>query len=106
MELPFYGSWRSLSSDLPNYIPGEEILHFNESGEHVLELPPGKAWPIKSLVHFRLLADSRENGYIFCQILKSGAYASRVWPIGIELISSSTIMVSPHYRYKTLFERL
>jgi hypothetical protein len=44
MKIPLTGSWQSVRSNIPDYQPGDEWLHFMREGDHVWEIgqPGGK----------------------------------------------------------------
>ncbi len=69
MTEEFTGSWKSESSNIPNYVPGREWLHFTPEGTHVIEaLHPGQ--DTKS-VKTEFTMEHQEGAYRFCPTKKN-----------------------------------
>ncbi|HEY4248230.1 MAG TPA: hypothetical protein VGM64_15380 [Lacunisphaera sp.] len=101
MRTDFTGSWRSIRSNIPGYIPGGELLHFSDEGNHVWAVmqPKGKGRP--SITHFIL---KKEAGSLrLCPIIKESGAIAEGWCIGIEVAGANELVVTPQHGFVTVF---
>jgi len=107
MDTSLIGSWTSVRSSIPSYVPGREWLRFSAEGTHVIEqLHPGQdAKSVK--IPFTLLED--HEGFVLCPMKKHpDGSAQAGWRISIEQLGPDEIAVTPklpHHGFTTIYRR-
>jgi hypothetical protein len=101
METDFTGSWRSVRSDIPGYVPEGEWLRFSEGGVHVWEIarPEGKGCP--SVTHFVLKKEA--GGWRLCPIIRQSGAIAEGWGVTIERTGEKELAVTPQHGFTTIF---
>jgi hypothetical protein len=104
MNAPLIGSWKSVRSNIPDYIAGSEWLHFFPDKAHVWEVgqPDGRSRP--STTHFTLKKEG--SGFLFQPLPIGEKPAIEAWKIKIERISARDIAVAPQHGFTTIFQRI
>jgi len=108
MEKFLIGSWKSESSNIPDYEPGREWLHFTQEGIHVMELlHPGQN--IKSVKN-EFTVQHEKEAFRFCPTKKRPDGSAQVgWPVSIVRISQAAIAVTPDlpkHGFTTIYRRV
>ena len=107
MDASLIGSWKTVRSSIPSYVPGREWLRFSAEGTHVIEqLHPGQdAKSVK--IAFTLLED--HEGYVLCPTkTHPDGSTQEGWRISIEQIGPDEIAVTPklpHHGFTTIYRR-
>lgn len=102
------GSWKSESSNIPNYAPGREWLHFSPNGMHVIEaLHPGQD---RKTVKTKFTMEGHDGAYKFCPTKKrpDGSTLS-CWGVSIVVVSQEAIAITPDlpkHGFTTVYRRV
>lgn len=104
MKTDFTGTWECVRSNIPDYVPGGEWLHFSADEEHVWEIaqPNGKGRP--SVNRFILKVDG--DAFRYCPINRDSGEVGEGWRIVIEKLSAQEITVTPHHGFTSIFRLL
>ena len=99
MNSPLAGTWVSARSDIPEYRPGCEWLHFTDKGDHVWEIGQsvGKGRPSLNRVTLR------ENVGRYTLILLNGHGETVI--AQIDCHGPEEIRVTPTHGHVTFFKR-
>lgn len=101
MNSPLTGSWQSVRSNLPGYVPGKEWLHFRADGEDWWEIaqPSGKGKPSRNQVTLK----AADGGYRML-LIRNGTETG--FPVVIDLVSPHEIRVVPEHGFVTFFGKI
>lgn len=102
------GSWKSESSNIPDYVPGREWLHFALDGRHVIEaLHPGQ--DTKS-VKTEFTMEHQNGAYRFCPTKKKPDGSTQAgWRVSIVRVDQERIAVTPDlpkHGFTTIYRRV
>ena len=100
MKMSLTGSWQSVRSNIPDYRPGDEWLHFKPEGEHVWEIgqPGGKG---RSSMN-RVTVKEEEDSYRLFLVKDDIEVGS---PARIDCVGDDEIQVIPAHGFVTVFRR-
>lgn len=108
MEAFFIGTWESDSSNIPDYKPGREWLHFMQAGTHTMELlHPGQD---KNTVKIDFTIQQDKEMFRFIPTKeKSDGSVQEGWLVSISRISRESIAVTPdlpNHGFTTIYRRV
>jgi hypothetical protein len=98
--MPLIGSWQSVRSNIPDYQPGGEWLHFTPEGDHEWEIgqPSGKGRPSRNRVRVK----EEMEGYALL-LVQNGVEVGA--PARISLAGTDEIQVTPAHGFVTVFRK-
>jgi hypothetical protein len=108
MDASLIGSWETVRSTIPGYIPGREWLRFAADGSHLIEqLHPGQ--DVKSVkIAFTLLEDHPE--FVLRPVkVRSDGSAQDGWRLSIVKLGADEIAVTPrlpNHGFTTIYRRM
>ena len=101
------GSWKAESSNIPNYVPGREWLHFTQEGTHIIEmLNSGQdVEPTKNAFTMQHEGDA----YRFCPTKRNPDDSAQFsWRVSIARLGEDKIAVTPDlpkHGFTTIYRR-
>jgi hypothetical protein len=100
------GSWKSVDSGIPGYVPGKEWLHFNENGENLWEVShPEYAAGLKKIWFY--IHPKKPNVFDFIARVKPPSINSHVsWEVVITFVNDDKFSLIHHQNLATLFVRV
>jgi hypothetical protein len=100
MKMPLIGSWQSVRSNIPDYQPGGEWLHFMPEGDHEWEIeqPGGRGRPSRNRVRLK-----EEKGGYALLLVQSGVEVGA--SAQIRFAGADEIQVTPAHGFVTVFRK-
>jgi len=104
MELPssLFGSWRSISSTIPEYLIGSEVLSLRPEGKHSWERSPA----LKPFRTTAFILEPEGTKFRMRLDLIGSVEPSHGYLIEIQVLNSEEIVIIPPHGHRTTFKRM
>jgi len=100
MQTPLTGSWQSVRSTIPGYLPGGEWLHFMSEGDLEWEIDNPATRGRPSINRMRVQAE--KDGYALI-LIREGAEIGP--PVRVKHTDTDEIQVIPVHGFVTVFRK-